>query len=270
MASKKARVRRGRSGARGAAPRLAPEEIAPLALELYRAAGALLTHYGARRADLKGAFERSQRAGPVAPASLTIVNEHRPVSNLLLAWGEELPYLDESGKPRVLDIQGRGATFESLAKRFFPGRPVGEVVELAGRFGNAGVLSGGKKIALYGDAVVNLARLPQSTLAHIIRHVQQMIETCLYNAKHVRAGKFGRIERIVSRPVNPEEFEKFNRLVRPQIHDLCEHVDRLLNSSTRGASRRRRDSATAGIGVYVYYNGQVKRTQSRAREELGE
>ena len=110
------------------------------------------------------------------------------------------------------------------------------------------MLAGGK-IALYGDALVNVTMMPQSSLAHIIRHIKQMVGTCLYNAEHAHPGPVGRIERIVTGFVSPEEFEKFNRMVRPQVHDLCDHVDKLLNSSTDRASRPRPQAEAAGISV---------------------
>jgi Family of unknown function (DUF6502) len=265
MARKKRPVKQGRSARRSAMPRLSPAEIAPMALELYSAVGAALLRYGLSAKDLKQAFEGSRRPVSGASASAQHLNQIRPVGDLMTAWLEELPYIDDSNKPRVLDIKGRGATFESLAKRFLPGRPVAEVVELAARFANVGVLAGGK-IALYGDTMVNLSKMPQSVLAQTILHVKQIIDTCLYNAQIAGSGRMGRTERIVAQAVSPEEFEKFNRVMRPQLHDLCERVDRLLNSNNGRKSRKRGDSGAAGIGVYVYYNGSVKRARSESRE----
>jgi hypothetical protein len=269
MARKKQAAKKGRGARKRAKSTASTAEMAPMALELYSAVGAVLKHYGFTGLEIKQAFEGSQRLKSVPPASTQWGNQLRPVGNLMAAWTEELPYVDDSGRPRALDVKGRGATFESLAKRFFPGRPVAEVVELVGRFGSVGVLAGGK-IALYGDALVNVTMMPQSSLAHIIRHIKQMVGTCLYNAKHARPGPIGRIERIVTGFVSPEEFDKFNTMVRPQVHDLCDHVDKLLNSSTDRARRPRPKSEAAGIGVYVYYNGNVKRTRSEARDKPGE
>ena len=119
MARKKQAAKQRRGATRRAKSPVATAEIAPMALELYSAVGAMLKHYGFTGPELKQAFERSQRSRSVPPASTQWGNELRPVGNLMAAWTEELPYVDESGKPRALDIKGRGATFESLAKRFF-------------------------------------------------------------------------------------------------------------------------------------------------------
>jgi hypothetical protein len=267
MASKRKAVKTGRRVRRNPAPRLSVAEIAPLALELYSAVGAALMRYGLTRADLKNAFERGGRRAAGASASAQLLDEIRPVGDLMTAWREELAYIDESGKPRVLEIKGRGASFESLAKRFFPGRPVAAVVGLASRFPNVGVRQGGR-IALYGDTMLNVARMPHNVLAESVLHVKQILETCLYNAQRdPTSGRIGRTERIVAHELSPEEFEKFNVVMRPQLHDLCERVDRLMKSSHGAKGRRRGTSGAAGIGVYVYYNGNVKRARSGSRED---
>ncbi len=84
--------------------------------------------------------------------------------------------------PRVLKMEGDGATFEALARRFLPGVPLADVVALACRTANVGTLPGGR-IALYGDTMVNLTKRRDGVLAQNIMHVRQIFDTCLYNAQ---------------------------------------------------------------------------------------
>ena len=100
-------------------------------------------------------FAQSQRRSNIKQASVELLGQIRPLSDLLTTWFEEAPYVDSVGAPRVLKIEGHGATFETLAKRFLPGVPLADVVALACRTANVGTLPGGR-IALYGDAMVNL------------------------------------------------------------------------------------------------------------------
>jgi len=258
MIRKKRGTKRTKSAPHVPGPKISPELIEPMALEVFGALGLALRRFGLNPARQKAIFERSQKAPTVKPASALHLNQVRPLGDLMTAWLEEMPYLNESGKPRVLELKGRGATFESLAKRFLPGRPLDQVVELAGRLANVGTLPGGR-IALYGDTLVNLSKTPLSVLAETVLHVKQIVDTCLYNAERSEEeDPIGRTERIVSHVMNPEQFKKFKNLIGPQIHDLCERVDRLLKSGAKGKTRKGRRGAAAGIGVYVYYDGSLE------------
>ena len=80
-----------------------------------------------------------------------------PISNM--AWRVRAGDFILMNAPNVptKKIEGNGATFESLAKRFLPGVPLADVVALACRTANVGTLPGGR-IALYGDTMVNLSK----------------------------------------------------------------------------------------------------------------
>ena len=98
------------------------------------------------------------------------------------------------------------------------------MIALACRTASVGMLSGGR-IAFYGDILVNFSRSPEIVLAQTIRHIKQLVDTCLYNAhKPEGAAVRGRIERMVSGVINAKDFKNFDRVIRPQLHDLCERV----------------------------------------------
>jgi hypothetical protein len=169
-----------------------------------------------------------------------------------------MPYVDDAGKPKVLNIQGRGATFESLARQFLPQKPLDDVVALACVNANVGTLPGGR-IALYGDTMVDVSKNREVALAQTILHIKQIFETCLYNVQTARDdAALGRLERIVNHIISADDFERFKKAIRPQIHDMCERVDRLLRSSANRRPRGGGKQGSAGIGVYVYYDGAMK------------
>jgi hypothetical protein len=170
-----------------------------------------------------------------------------------------MPYVDAAGKPKVLDIQGRGATFESLARQFLPQKPLADVVELACGNASVGTLPGGR-IALFGDTMVDVSKNREVALAQTILHIRQIFETCLHNVQTARDDvALGRLERIVDHVISAEDFEKFQKAIRPQLHDLCERVDRLLKSSAKKSPKGQQKRGSAGIGLYVYYDGEMKR-----------
>jgi hypothetical protein len=255
MARKKTAVK-ARAGPRRVARATLSDRAAleSLALELYAVIRAALKTYGLSPRQQKKLFAQSQRLSRCKPVSMMLLDQIRPLGDLMTSWFEDVPYVDSAGEPRVLKIDGRGATFESLAKRFLPGMPLTQVVDLACRTANVGTLPGGR-IALYGDTMVNLSKNRDAVFAQNILHVRQIFDTCLYNAhRDPDDGRPGRLERIVTNVLSTKEFEKFQGGVRGQLHDLCERVDRLLTSGAARSKRQKLPRGQAGIGLYIYYN----------------
>jgi hypothetical protein len=239
-----------------------------LVLELFGVVRRALTTYGVTPAQQKRLFGQSQRA-TLKRVSSSMLEQFRGVGDLVSTWRQELPYVDEAGQPRVLDITGRGATFQTLARRYLPTLPLAEGVTLACRTASVGVLAGGR-IALYGDTMVNLSTDTVGALAQNISHIRQIFDTCLYNLRTPRDHPgLGRIERVVGHQISACEFVKFQRSIRPQIHDLCERVDRVLKSHTRRSPRGKGSVGNAGMGIYVYYDGEMKHVKKGRRGTKG-
>jgi Family of unknown function (DUF6502) len=263
MARKKATVNaRSDSSIVARAPLSVRSAREALVLELYGVIHAALKDYGVSADEQKKLFRQSNRRTGTSQASVALLDQIRPLGDLLTSWYEEAPYVDSGGAPRVLKIAGRGATFETLAKKFLPGMPLADVVNLACRTANVGTLSGGR-IALYGDTMVNLSKNPDGVLAQNILHVRQIFDTCLYNAhRDPDDDQPGRLERIVTHVLSAAEFEKFQGEARGQLHDLCERFDRLLKAAADRSTRQKQPRGQAGIGIYIYYNGSPKRRPS--------
>ncbi len=243
--------------------------IEGLAVELYGVVHQALKEYGLTPRKQKKFFARAHRRATARRLSVELLAQMRSLSDLLTAWYEEVPYVDLVGVPQALKIEGRGATFESLARRFLPGVPLQDVVELACRTADVGTLVGGR-IALYGDAMENVSRNPDRVLAQNIVHIRQIFDTCLYNAhRDPDDDKPGRQERLVTHLLSATEFTRFQGEVRGQLHDLCERLDRLLKSAAERSVRQKQPRSHAGVGLYLYYNGSTPRgTGKRARATL--
>jgi hypothetical protein len=232
--------------------------LEPLALELFGVVRAALAKYGLSAGEQKRLFASAQRSSSVKRVSGPVLHQFRGLGDLISTWLEEMPYVDEAGKPKVLDIQGRGATFESLARQFLPQEPLADVVALACGNANVGTLPGGR-IALYGDTMVDVSKNREVAMAQTILHIKQIFETCLHNVQTARDGAaLGRLERIVDHVISAEDFERFQKAIRPQLHDMCERIDRLLRSSAKKRPSGKKRHGSAGIGLYVYYDGEMK------------
>jgi hypothetical protein len=260
MTRKKGRAIPARGARKPSRARLSEKTpLEPLAVELYGVVRAALTKYGLSANEQKRIFARTHRSSSVERVSGPVLHQFRGLGDLISTWLEEMPYVDDAGKPKVLNIQGRGATFESLARQFLPQKPLSDVVALACGNANVGTLPGGR-IALYGDTMVDVAKNREVAMAQTILHIKQIFETCLHNVQIARGdAALGRLERIVDHVISQEDFEKFRKAIRPQLHDMCERVDRLLKSSAKRRLKPRQKRGSAGIGLYVYYDGAMKR-----------
>jgi Family of unknown function (DUF6502) len=232
--------------------------LEPLAIEFFGLVGNALSAYGISPIQQKRLYAKSLNTPAAKLASGALLYRYAGLAELISAWHDEAPYLDAHGKPRVLDIRGRGATFERLARRYLPNDPVKDVIELACHTASVGLVPGGR-IAFYGDILVNSSGSPEIVLAQAIRHVKQIVDTCLYNIrKPAGAAVRGRLERMVRGVINAKDFEKFDRTIRPQLHDLCERVDRFLKSSGKKVRRGKQGIGTAGMGIYLFFDGALK------------
>ena len=241
-----------------------------LAMEAYSVLCSGLTLYGISVERQRVLFRQScGKLGKVTPVSAQLLEQFHSVSELLTTWLQELPYVDATGRPKVLPIRGRGATFESLARQFLPERSVDEVVDLARQVGTVDTLSG-ERIAVYGDPMINIAENPEATLAQAIQHITNIIQTVDFNAKRGRRRdrSIGRFERLVYEQLTAKQFEIFRKSIRPQLDALCEHAGRVLKKLARDQARNKRRLGGAGIGVYVYHRndgGSKPRARPRAR-----
>ena len=238
--------------------RLRKREMEPFALELYAVVSEALSRYGLAPSAQRSMFLKAQRSKRFPASSAAHLERMRSLGDLLALWRAEPPFADERGRPKVLAIHGRGAAFESLARRFFPEEGVEAIVALARQYADVGVLPD-DRIALHGDIFVSLSD-EQAVLAQAVLHVRQVMDTCLYNVTRP-PGAPARTERTVAHVLSEPEFLEFQRLIRGQLHEVCEYSDRLLKlGSKRGRAAER---AVAGIGIYAFYGGVGTKRRSR-------
>jgi hypothetical protein len=227
--------------------------IEPLALELFSVIRSTLAHYGVNPGEQKRLFQRSLPIKNAPRVSASVLAQFRALGDLIATWHGEVPYLDVDGNPRVLNIKGRGATFESLAHEFLPKMSLDEVIELACRCAHVGTLPGGR-IALYGDIMVNFSENAENVLAQAIYHATQLFSTGMHNVARTHADGTGRrLERMVYRSIVASDFEKLQSAIRPQVHDLCDRMDRLFQSSAKRGKTKKK-LGTAGMGIYMYFD----------------
>lgn len=241
--------------------------IEDLALELYSVIFETLRKFGVTPAQQKRLAKRRWQEFRGTPASNEVLRRFTELGDLIAAWHSDRKFLDLQGKPRVLDIEGAGATFAALAKRFLPTMSTKEAINFACRVAEVGTLRGGK-IALFGSTLVNISGNLETALAQSIYHIACLSETCAHNYRSSKSEtKRGRIERIIGRVISIDRFEEFQSQIRPQIHDLCEKVEGMLRPIEQQSQRMSRNKAAVGMGIYLYADepAEVVRRKSKGQ-----
>jgi hypothetical protein len=65
--------------------------------------------------------------------------------------------------------------------------------------------------------------------------------------------------------ISIDDFEAFQRQIRPQIHDLCERVDGMLLPLEKRALRQRHSLQAVGMGIYLYADESIIKPRRIAR-----
>jgi hypothetical protein len=222
-----------------------------LGVELFSLVRLALTQLGVAPAQQERAIERSRHLKSAPYVSGPLLRDTRGLCALLLEWSRDAEYVDSGGKPRVLDIKGSGATFERVARRFLPKKPLTEVVAMACATAEVTTRPGGK-IALLGGILVSVAKSRENLLAHAIRQIDQLLETILHNSVvHTKGNGNGRLERMVLGVISRSTFNDLMRELRPQIDDLLQRVDSAVQPRQPKTPRALKDATAVSVSVCV-------------------
>jgi Family of unknown function (DUF6502) len=247
------------SGTRIARSKVVRNVREDLAVELYSLVNLALRDFGVNRTERAKAIERASNLKAAPKVSGPILRDWWRLGSLLLEWSRDALYLDGEGKPRVLPIEGSGTTFEGLARRFLPDKPLREVVAMACEVSEVATRPG-DRIALLGSIMVNIVGSPERSLAHTVRQVDQLVQTKLYNRRmHVKGSADGHMERMVIGKIARTEFADFMREIRPQIYDLLMRADSSFDRRRPDTFHASRNETAVSIGVYVAQENDLER-----------
>jgi len=200
-----------------------------------------------RRALLLAGKEKKRRR-----PSVSTIQSSYGLAGVLARWRFDKRYLRPDGSPRVLSIDGKGATFRTLSRPFVPNLPIEDVVEMICENAEVTRLTG-DKIALIGSPVMIAPKTPEITVASLILRFRRLAETTVYNAAIPANVKgTGRFERLVSGVLTDKEFRVFSQSIRQQLQDLCDRVDAGIHQPGARGKNRAEKRKLSGIGLYVF------------------
>jgi hypothetical protein len=222
-----------------------------LAIELLTACTVALKTYGLSstrlaalaREALTGKSKRKSSARAVLEAA-------QQLSEMIAKWGEHPAFLDETGRPAVLNINGQNSSFKVLATEFFSDYSTIDVLEF-GCEANAMERVGQDKVARLNDCVVFTGN-SFLILAHSVRTVRRFLSTANFNRKPRIAIANGRPDRTSCGLISDKDFGEFIKVMRPQISDMLEMSNRWLAQRadiTRNGSKRNK---LAGVQAFLF------------------
>jgi hypothetical protein len=185
------------------------------------------------------------------PDDSASVERYNRAARVIAAWRRESDFLDAEGNPTPLPLEGPGATFSELVKRFSGDMPSRAVLDELIRVGAVGRLE--------DDRVCLLVRayVPESSEAdklHILgTDVGHLISTIDHNLRADPSGLL--FQRKVSYDNLPDEvLPEFLELSSIRAQALLEKFDKWLAQrdrdvtlSVKGTGRNR-----AGLGIYYF------------------
>ena len=178
--------------------------------------------------------------------------KHNRAARVIAAWRREPEFLDVNNKPLPLPMEGEGATFSGLVKRFSGNVPPRAVLDELVNVGTVSELTADNTVSL-----LTRAYIPKNHDAHKINilgtDVRHLLATINHNLQPGQAGPI--FQRKVSYDNLPDGVqEKFHNLFSKKAQKLLESADKWLaehdrdvTPSVKGPGRNQ-----AGVGIFFF------------------
>jgi len=221
-----------------------------LSQELYNVVTDAVRAIGASPAEQRRGLELALRSKRRLRPSQTVLENTMGVSLIVERWRRDPKYIDSGGGPKVLAIKGKGATLESLVKRYAPQLSLEQAVEMLCTQCEVRTLKG-DRVALVGNPVQIMKKTPATSLAWMTGQLRRLAGTCVFNAK-IPANKrgSGRFERRVSGALTPAQVKIWSREVRQRLQETSDRVEEGLGP--RNPKARTGKEKICGIGLYIF------------------
>jgi hypothetical protein len=184
------------------------------------------------------------------PVARKIFQDSLSLGELATEWMENAHYVDQSGRPSVLPIRGKGATFSTLVQKYFGKRRLDEILDFAMR---TRVIErvGSDKVAQV-NAVVMLTGDPLLVLARTVLSVRWLLDVARRNG--LRASDQSELvpERLACSLIPRARSAEFADLMRPYLYNMTERTNRWLAKYTVRDRRREGDTELVGVHTYVF------------------
>ncbi len=194
----------------------------------------------------------------------TIDRQQQSTNRILSAWHQDPKYGTPEGKPADLKIYGRGATFESLVRKYGRGIPTRAMLDELTRMAAAEMLSPQLVRAKTSVAI------DRGITSHGIRsfgdRATELLSTMLQNMRDPENPRF--IGNVSGSNVPHLKLPLFRREVSSKGADLLAEINDALLRATDTAPAEKRSAAKSRVSVTIFYNEILRRdVASRAPQK---
>ena len=215
--------------------------------------------FGTTRAEFERAWHRSRREKRVPAVSGPLLSDIRGIGDIIEQWSRSPAYTESDSKPRVIFIEGPGATFETLARCALPKMALARVVELAQEVGEVGLQPGGK-IALLGSIFIGLKSSEERQLAHLVRQLFGLLASGVHNRRNVHKHQDeGLISRISTGVIAANKLPSLVGEVRPRIYDLLLGLESSFESRAPRSAHELKNARAVELSVFLSADTDLKR-----------
>ena len=229
---------------RKAAPGRRPADRIVVGAELLRSSFDVMTELGLTDEEQQEALVRAQKSRRDSGASKQMLERSHALGDLLSHWQKNRPFVDARENPKVLPIRGRGATLETLARRFVPGMRLTEVVKAITRYSEVRRIKR-NKVALVGTILMLIPKTPDLTLAAVTLGFQRLSRTVVHNSRHSQ--ERGHFQRYAASRMTAREFSEWLERAKPRLQQQLVETE---TGMTRGSkSGRGKDT---GVALFIF------------------
>lgn len=183
--------------------------------------------------------------------------QHNRAARVIAAWRREKDFLDAKGRPALLAVEGAGATFSELVKRYSGNVPTRAVLDELIHVGAVERRADGK------IRLLTRAYIPREVAAHKLNilgmDVHHLISTIDHNLDPDTAEPI--FQRKVSYDNLPDNaLPEFRKLFAKKAQNLLESADRWLARHDRDATPTVKGDGSnrAGFGIFFFEKSQSK------------
>jgi hypothetical protein len=186
-------------------------------------------------------------------------------TQLLHAWYHDPQYLDSSGKPRDLEIEGAEGSFAELVRQCTPGIPLVAMIKELRAAGAVADVDGERLRALKRSYVPrelneNLVRLWGSVLQDVGTTLEHNI-----SREEAQLPRFDR--RAISLRVDPRALPEFREMLEREGQAFLERVDDWISAHELSSSVHEQGRGIRlGVGVYHIQDRVTRLTRKQARK----
>ncbi len=221
-----------------------------------------------RVAILTGLDRRDVAKLRKTPAQAPTKGYQSRASQVLSAWHHDADFLDANGQPALLAIEGEGATFTELMRRYAPALPIVAMIKEL-KSANAieqlddGRLRALKRTYLPSPVSTERLRLWSSVLADVATTIEHN-----FSRDESMPARFER--RALNLRVDPKSLPEFRELLEREGQALLERLDDWL-SAHEAASDEQQAGIRLGVGIYHIEDRSDRRAKaSRSKRRAGE